>query len=1472
MNAKSSRSHAIFSVTLKQEKWIPHAKPSNSSPKSTVNTRSNTLNVKAMVGQMEKQARLLPDEEPGEWITTNSKFHFVDLAGSERLKRTAAKGNRRKEGISINAGLLALGNVISALSEPHKKSTYVPYRDSKLTRLLQDSLGGNSTTLMIACVSPAQVNLTETANTIKYAYRARSIRNKVERNETEEWMAIENVDQLRQIIQKLKTEVRTLRGVYQRYTPSPMSCVSPQPYTSFSSRIMSPSTSLSDTDPHMTLSASISASTNITVPDTSENLGSPLEADEIVSDLQRQIEELQNEIAVTRERNTLVENELHAAKNSNHSDAVNETCHNDAPSEEDKENDKSKSLVEPDIEEYQKTISGLEEQLASIKCTLVDSEAMLSIQQEKINDYETAHTAELENLEELKARLEMAIQREQESEEYSMDLESQLEVSVRKGERDQQVLSELHEKIIKFKEMDQHTEQYINDLEMRLSEAESQQDVLQNTLKTLSEDNYRLETDALDDHFVNNLKGEGEPLEKQELIEELGACRLKCEELTKEILLLKEQQHQQQEELEKSASEPIKYESLDKSIQSEPIACEKDQQIDNLTKQVELKTEEVEGLNLRLEETKITIHDLRELCGSHTSQIDKLEKQITHSKEQFLICQVDLEDERLKNKTLEDTITELNQFKEHHAKEINAARDKLRDLQNHMWEQEQSTQIALRIRLEELEKCKFDMGALQKVEEKQDAIIHGLETKVGEMDRLANSLRDQLDERNNEVKRLESDNRENSRSVLAMKTELSSVLRDVDGMSNEKKKLEKVMLVMEGSIRIHEAKSEKTRETLEDIKHQYKVREEEYEEKRRTVSILSAEKEELSKSLKHISYRASQGDEIVKNLVAELAKAKSSLEEQTELVNKLKEDKTQTVIDVQHSQALESRIQELEDELEKEKSIKMEQQAKLDPVTDDMEDFEDVNKDSAYNASEKTDDTDTESLEQLDDESKCTIQIEVKELTKEAQIWKARYEVVAEKLYNINLKANTEKLRPKSSDSSLTKKSSSIHDSIIGEEKLVDEYTEGEYEIYNDNTISDSDFVSEEEEDILNRMPDVPSSAIRNSQQHLVETILKLQEDNSQLAQQNVDLESQLSLQRSQLALESKNLELELLRLTAANDRLEKELELAIPRNSNRDSMLQSSNNRDSVQFTSPPQSPRATSPLMVSSNSFGMSSVLQYKPHRESMSSNMVKLSKSASYRSVTNIFSDHDSNVVDEERSKRFSTLSMRSDLSASQIPSSARHSRNNIDTSNLPPPTAPPSNPLPPIPAPLPPPPPGSPTPQIPRHNSITGAMQPSYSYNAIPRQRHDSITSTTFSETMNGNISNLTAEKYEKLVRSLQRNMQVAENDVRAHQDVISKLESQLSRSESSTREVKKQLDVLNKEKMAYHLELQNLRSQVTQVQDKQKMDSEKSIVERKKLEEELQTQKQMKEKAEKARRILENRMEELMNKKSKFMCF
>ncbi|CAJ0580049.1 unnamed protein product, partial [Mesorhabditis spiculigera] len=109
------------------------------------------------------------------------KLHLVDLAGSERQSKTGATGDRFKEATKINLSLSALGNVISALVDG--KSRHIPYRDSKLTRLLQDSLGGNTKTLMIACISPSDNNFDETLSTLRYANRAKNIKNKPKINE-----------------------------------------------------------------------------------------------------------------------------------------------------------------------------------------------------------------------------------------------------------------------------------------------------------------------------------------------------------------------------------------------------------------------------------------------------------------------------------------------------------------------------------------------------------------------------------------------------------------------------------------------------------------------------------------------------------------------------------------------------------------------------------------------------------------------------------------------------------------------------------------------------------------------------------------------------------------------------------------------------------------------------------------------------------------------------------------------------------------------------------------------------------------------------------------------------------------------------------------------------------------------------------------------------------------------------------------
>lgn len=109
------------------------------------------------------------------------KLNLVDLAGSERQSKTGATGERLKEATKINLSLSALGNVISALVDGRCK--HIPYRDSKLTRLLQDSLGGNTKTLMVACLSPADNNYDETLSTLRYANRAKNIKNKPHINE-----------------------------------------------------------------------------------------------------------------------------------------------------------------------------------------------------------------------------------------------------------------------------------------------------------------------------------------------------------------------------------------------------------------------------------------------------------------------------------------------------------------------------------------------------------------------------------------------------------------------------------------------------------------------------------------------------------------------------------------------------------------------------------------------------------------------------------------------------------------------------------------------------------------------------------------------------------------------------------------------------------------------------------------------------------------------------------------------------------------------------------------------------------------------------------------------------------------------------------------------------------------------------------------------------------------------------------------
>ncbi|KAL1007360.1 hypothetical protein UPYG_G00085650 [Umbra pygmaea] len=195
MNATSSRSHAVFQIYLKQQ------------------DRTASLNQNVRV----------------------AKMSLIDLAGSERASATNAKGPRQREGANINRSLLALGNVINALADPKQnKKAHIPYRDSKLTRLLKDSLGGNCRTVMIANISPSSKSFDDTQNTLKYAYRAKEIKSSLKRNV----LSLDShISQYAVICEKQREEIAQLKKKLKEYDERKMDSLQPTQSNILSSQI-----------------------------------------------------------------------------------------------------------------------------------------------------------------------------------------------------------------------------------------------------------------------------------------------------------------------------------------------------------------------------------------------------------------------------------------------------------------------------------------------------------------------------------------------------------------------------------------------------------------------------------------------------------------------------------------------------------------------------------------------------------------------------------------------------------------------------------------------------------------------------------------------------------------------------------------------------------------------------------------------------------------------------------------------------------------------------------------------------------------------------------------------------------------------------------------------------------------------------------------------------------------------------------
>ncbi|KAG8884235.1 hypothetical protein FRB97_004740 [Tulasnella sp. 331] len=460
MNAQSSRSHAIFSLTLTQKKYtgsspprqngaangrtspLPPTSPTvpatpsrlgrpssmyGSIPASRVGSptfgRAPTPSFAAAMNRTSlRPASSLalrsespgPGDEPsgeGSWVTVISKFHFVDLAGSERLKRTAAAGDRIKEGISINSGLLALGNVISALGDPSRSRSlapgagqqiHVPYRDSKLTRLLQDSLGGNAHTLMIACVSPAEWNAAETVNTLKYANRARNIKNRAEVREKEEgW---DDMEWLQGMIIKLRKEVKALKE------GGAIGTIAEEP-----------------------TNAGAGANKGMMMQKYNELQG-------MHEELRMRYTQANDELRRTRQE---LEERPAASQGGGHNLKRYE------------------EIVAPVIEQYEKTISAMEAELKLNRTALAHTNEMYQEQEAELEALKERRITTEAYVEELRART------------YVRDLEQKLKAFSDSSLSSEETLADLRKELAKHKGIEQSTSGYVADLEARLARSDA---------------------------------------------------------------------------------------------------------------------------------------------------------------------------------------------------------------------------------------------------------------------------------------------------------------------------------------------------------------------------------------------------------------------------------------------------------------------------------------------------------------------------------------------------------------------------------------------------------------------------------------------------------------------------------------------------------------------------------------------------------------------------------------------------------------------------------------------------------------------------------------------------------------------------------------------------------------------------------------------------------------------------------------
>ncbi|CAG8558361.1 221_t:CDS:2 [Gigaspora margarita] len=472
-NASSWRGHRVFTVTLSQQKFVP----SNGIPTNSNNVPPTTS--KFNFGKSKSREEIKTNKHDGEWIAVTSKFHFVDLAWNDMKNDNILVNPQEKECHSLNSAILPLGNVISTQGMASDK-------EYKHTRTLKDYIGNNTQTLVISCVSPAINQIKETINTLEYATQARNLKNTFIVHHEVGW---HNLEHLQDLVLKLRTEVRALRASVRTDSDTP------------NSDLTSSSHDLQLIEKQDSQNSQITKDLNDDHKDIDE-------LEEKFSHLQRSYAEISQDLPINNIINSDLSKENLATINllAKHLESFKD---DDESSFIQRILPSFQKALGPVIQEYEKSITSLENQLLIVRTALNHSESMMHLQEDKLQEAEELNNQNRSMINDLKGKISRLTEREETTESYIKNLEAKLDSEAMVKKKDQEIINELKNQISKLNANDGNIENRIDSIEIQLEYNEDQVAAASQTTKNLEK--------ALcekDEAYVNLKKR----LEKQHII------------------------------------------------------------------------------------------------------------------------------------------------------------------------------------------------------------------------------------------------------------------------------------------------------------------------------------------------------------------------------------------------------------------------------------------------------------------------------------------------------------------------------------------------------------------------------------------------------------------------------------------------------------------------------------------------------------------------------------------------------------------------------------------------------------------------------------------------------------------------------------------------------------------------------------------------------------------------------------------